>query len=285
MGYCSEESQKIIVEKAYSVLPLSSYFSQDGSPISVISMVDGLKLSHKLEDMSAKDKWILSLFSSLIIALRVQTDIPNVIKILGLFMTMLLKGHVPSAQALGSILNKLGNKERSSEDCSLEEAIDVIFSPRANQATHSLKRSLEVIEETKMDLVNACLDFENPRQVQKNAIVGLAWIGKGLLMRGHEKIKEVTEILLECLLFNNENLNHASPVDNGSDGPLSIMKCAADAFGILMSDSKDSLTRRFHAITRPLYKQHYFSTIMPILQSLIMKSDSLLKRCILPCSL
>jgi DNA repair/transcription protein MET18/MMS19 len=58
----------------------------------------------------------------------------------------------------------------------------------------------------------------------------------------------------------------------------SVMKSAADAFHILMSDSEVCLNRKFHAIIRPLYKQRFFSTMMPILQPLIMKNDSSFSR-------
>ncbi|XP_047961342.1 MMS19 nucleotide excision repair protein homolog isoform X4 [Salvia hispanica] len=49
---------------------------------------------------------------------------------------------------------------------------------------------------------------------------------------------------------------------------------AADAFHIIMSDSGECLSRAYHATIRPLYKQRFFSTIMPIFLSLVIKSDA-----------
>lgn len=126
---------------------------------------------------------------------------------------------------------------------------------------------------------NLCLGAANSGLLEIHSIVGLAWIGKGLLMRGHEKVKDITIVFLECLQSNGRM--GALPLEENNcnwDMRLSAMKCAADAFQVLMSDSELCLNRKFHAIIRPLYKQRFFSTIMPILQSLIIQSDSLLSR-------
>ncbi|PNY17896.1 hypothetical protein L195_g014651 [Trifolium pratense] len=59
--------------------------------------------------------------------------------------------------------------------------------------------------------------------------------------------------------------------------PLS-RKCAAEAFHVLMSDAEVCLNKTFHATIQPLYKQRFFSSMMPIFQQLISRSDSSLSR-------
>lgn len=53
-----------------------------------------------------------------------------------------------------------------------------------------------------------------------------------------------------------------------------LAKSAADAFHVLVSDSEDCLNKTFHATVRPLYKQRFFSTVMPILLSEVKNTQS-----------
>ena len=102
-------------------------------------------------------------------------------------------------------------------------------------------------------------------------------------MQGHEKVKDITMVLLECILSSGkmDSLSQKqASIKNSFEQNVhtSVMKCAADAFQILMSDSELRLNRKFHATIRPLLKQRYFSTMMPILQPLIIKSNSSFSR-------
>jgi DNA repair/transcription protein MET18/MMS19 len=118
--------------------------------------------------------------------------------------------------------------------------------------------------------------------LQTNAICGLSWIGKGLLMRGHEKIKDITMIFTECLISDRKS---SLPLIEGSHEnneeqkwDTLARKCAAEAFHVLMSDAEVCLNKKFHATIRPLFKQRFFSSMMPIFQQLISRSDSPLSR-------
>ncbi|XP_048327922.1 MMS19 nucleotide excision repair protein homolog isoform X2 [Ziziphus jujuba] len=289
VGSCSEESQNIIIQKAYSVLSSNtSLIVKESTTTSIPVHPEGLQLTRQTDKFSHKDECILLLFASIIIAARPKTHIPNVREILHLFIASFLKGYVSSAQALGSMINKLGLKSNGTEissDCALEEAIYIIFNTKPwNSYNNSVSGQCEATSNgIEIGLSDLCVGYVNNRLLQVNAIVGLAWIGKGLLLRGHEKVKDVTMILLQCLL--SDGSTGASKLKQSllektceQDLHPSVMKSAADAFHILMSDSDDCLNQKFHAIIRPLYKQRFFSTVMPILLSLVVKSDSSFSR-------
>lgn len=280
---CSREIQITIIQKAYTVLSSNTSLLQKKSTLtSVPVQLEGLRLTQLMDNFSGKDELVLSLFASVIIAIHPRIEIPNVKEILHLFLTTLLKGHVPSAQALGSMINKFDTKS-SRADISygfmLEDAIDIIFKTKL---LNSQDNGVLSSDDTEMGLTDLCLGFVDNRELQINAIVGLAWVGKGLLLRGHEKLKDVIMILLECLLPG--STIHASKLKEGlsesilKDFHPSLKKTAADAFHLLMSDSEACLNKKFHAIVRPLYKQRLFSVVMPILQSSIRKSDSSFSR-------
>lgn len=284
VGSCSDESQKIMVDKAYSVLSsnISIPFKESMDATSSIQLQE-LHVSEQRDTFSHRDEWIVSLFASIIIAVHPKTQIANLKGLLHLFMTTLLKGCVPAAQALGSVINKLGTKSKETEnskDCTLEEAIDMIFGTNIwSFNENGVLKTSGTSNGIKVSLTDLCLGFSSNKQLQVRALVGLAWIGKGLLLLGHEKVKDVTKIFLECLL--SEGRKHAMELQQGLENSYeqhSVMRTAADAFHILMSDSEVCLNRKFHAITRPLYKQRFFSSVIPILQSMIIKSDSSLSR-------
>ncbi|XP_041014960.1 MMS19 nucleotide excision repair protein homolog isoform X1 [Juglans microcarpa x Juglans regia] len=292
VAFCSVESQNKIIQKAYSVLSSSTFFPlKEFTSLTIQFQLGGLQLAQKIDNLSYRDEWILSLFASVVIAARPQTPIPNLKEILQLFMTTLLKGSVPAAQALGSIVNKLGkesNELKISSDCTLEEALETIFQTKLwnSHDNGALMKSSGTNNGSEMSFADSCLGMVNNNLPQIHAIAGLSWIGKGLLLRGHEKVKDVTMIFLEFLLENNKA--DAFPLKQNSlessserDLHPSVIKSAADAFHILMSDSEVCLNRKFHAVIRPLYKQRFFSTMMPILQPLIMKNDSSLSRSML----
>ncbi|XP_059456370.1 MMS19 nucleotide excision repair protein homolog isoform X1 [Corylus avellana] len=288
VAFCTEESQNKIIQKAYSILSLSTSFPlKEFTSLTIPFQLDWRQLTQRIDNLSHRDEWILLLFASVVIAVRPQTHIPNVKGILYLFMTTLLKGYLPAGQALGSMVNKMGTKSSGSEissDCTLEEALDIIFQMKLWNQIHSLCSGMA--NGSEMGDTDLCPSVANNRLHQIHAIAGLSWIGKGLLLRGHEKIRDVTKIFLDFLPSNNRMdalpLKHHS-LENSFEHDLhpSVMKSAADAFRILMSDSEVCLNREFHAIIRPLYKQRFFSTMMPILQHLIMKNDSSFSRSML----
>lgn len=279
VGSCSEEIQYIILQKAYTVLSSNtSLLLKKSSLTSIPVQLEESQLIQHVDNISHRDELVLSLFASVIIAVRPRTEIPNMKEILYLFLTTLLRGHVPSAQALGSMINKFDTKAKSTEisrESTLEDAMDIIFKTKS-----WFFRDKEVLQRNGngMGLKDLCLGLVNNTQLQVHAIVGLAWIGKGLLLRGHEKVKEVIMTLLECLMP--DSSTRAAKLKQDSfenileqDFHVSVRRSAADAFHILMSDSGVCLNKIFHAIIRPLYKQHLFSVVMPLLQSLIKNFD------------
>lgn len=267
VGRCLVESQRVIVNRAFGMLSTTTSIPvkdlmNETTPVKV----EGLKSNDGLDCFSCRDKWIISLFASVVVALRPQAHITNVKMIFQLFLTTQLYGHVPSAQALGSIINKLPVKVENTDPSkvfSIEEAMDMIFSSRVWILCNEGPSKCLVAGN------NNEIGFRNSLLIQSHAIEGLAWIGKGLLMRGHEKVKDIVVTLLSCLLSNYEQ------------GLLSVMRSAADAFHILISDSEACLNKRLHATIRPLYKQRLFSIVLPVILSLISKADSSIQRAML----
>ncbi|KAG8380020.1 hypothetical protein BUALT_Bualt07G0150100 [Buddleja alternifolia] len=271
---CLEESQEIIINKAIGVLFSSNIFELTGykSGSSVLK-AEGLQQTHNFRYPSGRDEWLTSLFASVVIALRPQTSIPNGKMILQLFITSLLNGHVPSAHALGSLVNKLPLEIKdSSISFSLGGALDMIL--------HSCIGTNDTTSEND----GSGIDFSSLRlntiriQAEINKVIGLAWIGKGLLMRGHEKLKDVTMTLLSFLTLDNK-AGVSNPFNDlieicDEEDVHQLMRCAGESFHIIMSDSEECLNRTYHAVIRPLYKQRFFSTIMPILLSLVMQSET-----------
>ena len=62
------------------------------------------------------------------------------------------------------------------------------------------------------------------------------------------------------------------------EGVHQFLKCVGDVFHVIMSDSEECLNRTYHANIKPLYKQHFFITLILVLLSLIVKSKSPLVR-------
>ncbi|KAE8655482.1 MMS19 nucleotide excision repair protein, putative isoform 3 [Hibiscus syriacus] len=248
----SEEKQSIIVQKSYNIL-LSTF----SFPSEELLQQERLQFAEEEDNSSGRDEWVLSLFAAVIIAVHPQTRITNTRVIVSLFMTTLLNGNVVAAQALGSMVNKLDLESiggRTSSDCTLEEAIDIL-----------LQSSLWIFQ-------------KNSSSNTQAKIIGVH--DTGLIMQGHEKVKDMTMIFLQCLQSSGKAdiSNQEKDVSENNyelDLHHSVMKSVADAFQILMGDSERCLNQEFHAVIRPLYKQRFFSTIMPLLQSLVMKLEPL----------
>lgn len=243
--------------------------------------MEGLQILQQKDNPTSRDEWILSLFASVIIALRPQVHVPDVRLIIHLLMLSITRGCVPAAQALGSMINKLSvksDKVEVSSYVSLEEAIDIIFKTEFRCFHNESTGNGSV-----MFLTELCSSIEKTSLLQVHAVVGLSWIGKGLLLCGHDKVRDVTMVFLQLLV--SKSRTDGPPLqqfilekDNETSLDFAVMKGAAEAFHILMSDSEACLNRKFHAIVRPLYKQRFFSTMMPIFQTLVSKSDTSLSR-------
>lgn len=194
VGSCSVESQNLIIRKAYSVLSSHTNFQ--------LKEVERLPLTPGKYDISLRDEGIISLFASVVIAVCPKTYIPNIRVLVHLFIITLLRGVVPVAQALGSILNKLvstSSTAENSSDLTLEEALDVIFNTNISFCTtHMFQRCNGNGNE--MVLTDICLGITNDRMLQINSICGLSWIGKVLPLRSDEKIIDITMIFMEFLI-------------------------------------------------------------------------------------
>ncbi|KAJ6824786.1 MMS19 nucleotide excision repair protein-like protein isoform X2 [Iris pallida] len=289
VAHCTE-GQGHIVQKAYNIVlstissPLESLFYPsskldglqfipDASGLSCIDtkMPVTRPLSQVLgASFSCKDEWLVSLFASVVTALRPLTPLPDVHTLIKLFVANLLRGHIPAAQALASIINKwpADGKIEVPSTCKLDEVIGLILeSIYAVLFSSPLKQC-----NFEKDLSCIC-----PSSLQMHAIDGLAWVGKGLLLRGHERLKEIAMVLMKCILPSQNNVvtsEHPNESGNSQDRHLPAAKSAANAFHILMSDSEVCLTKKFHSKIRPLYKQRFFSSMLPVLLSSITNCNS-----------
>ncbi|ONK69772.1 uncharacterized protein A4U43_C05F26550 [Asparagus officinalis] len=281
VGYCTEENQSIIVRKAYTILSSTTFLLLDslGLPL---SNLEALQSIPDISGLSCKDEWLISLFASVVIVLHPQTPVPDVGALTRLFTVFLLKGHLPAAQALASMINKwpanIGTAELSSTH-ELEVVIDVVLESISAVLSSCLKEC-KIANGTDDNL--SCSSLIS---YQIHAIVGLAWLGKSLLMRGHDKVKEIAKRLLKCLLSDQDipatSVAKDEARDNDQNMHSLLIRAAADAFHILLTDSEVCLNRKFHATMRPLYKQRFFSSMMPVLLSSIKESNSSRTRAIL----
>ncbi|KAL2939410.1 MMS19 nucleotide excision repair protein-like protein, partial [Bienertia sinuspersici] len=266
----SEEDQRRIVEKAFEVISSNLSFSSTSVP----SKLEGLHISEDTDNITCRDEWLTSLFASIIISLRPKTQIANLRTVIELLLSAFLKGHVTAAQALGSIVNKMPLQNNDIQDSGyfhLDDALALIlerslrsYSDRYLLCSSDMRDSDELFSSA-ADCV--------PLQI--HCISGLAWIGKGLLMRGHEKLKDITMIFVRCIVSSSE-LETLTQNKGWSEREREVLplltKSAVDAFHVLVSDSEDCLNKTFHATVRPLHKQRFLSIVMPILLSAAKKT-------------
>ncbi|VFQ82592.1 unnamed protein product [Cuscuta campestris] len=265
---CSEENQERIITRAFNLISLDSL--RDLKPSIISANSNGGQLSSILDGISCRDEHIASLVASVIIALRPQCRIPNPQLLLQFFLMNLHKGHIPSAQALGSLVNKLP-LETDEINFNLEEATDALFNneiwiscnPYDGKKCSIVDNSGAInISTLRLNIGAVCY--------KPHALVGLTWIGKGLLMRGHQEIKGITSSFLNWVLLD----GNVKTLDDKGLEVLSLRKSAADAFHVLMSGSEACLNKKYHATIRPLYKQRFYNTMLPILLSSILEFDS-----------
>ncbi|TKW30689.2 hypothetical protein SEVIR_2G056300v4 [Setaria viridis] len=272
VGVCTEEQQTRIVQKAYSMvssvipLPLKSMTYH-------LLSADELVPSHTVQETA-----LVGMLSSVIVGLRPQTPAPDMVVMINLFTVFLLNGKLPAAYALASVFNKyLHNPEFSHEnqldkilDGILERCFSTVLASNHSKISHS---SVDTSNDANF------LDVSSGNVLSKIDILsGLAWIGKGLLMRGDEKVKDISMFLLKCLcsdetLATIRSHEEESYVNDSSN--TSIATSAAGAFHVMMSDSEVCLNKKFHARIKPLYKQRFFSIMMPIFLSKIKEATSM----------
>ncbi|CAM8944187.1 unnamed protein product [Rhodiola kirilowii] len=285
VAYCTVEKQSRILEKAYDVLSSSDRCILVAFKSCTNS--SSMKDEPHTKDVSSRqciNEWLMSLFASVIMALRPQTSIPNERAVMRTFVISLLDGHVPSAQALGSMFNKLHmktNEESLLVHCHVKELVSSLYNDPPSNVFEWSGSDKNYSSEDGLPYLSFKAEEASP--VSVHAIWGLAWMAKGMLMRGHEKANDIIEVLLSLLLCN-EKLDEL-PVKTGlpDDGRsqnflILILETAADAFAVMMSDSNVCLNTRFHAVMRPLFKQRLLSTMTPVFLSAIRKCHSSFSR-------
>uniref|UniRef100_A0A0E0LHR7 MMS19 nucleotide excision repair protein n=1 Tax=Oryza punctata TaxID=4537 RepID=A0A0E0LHR7_ORYPU len=278
VGICTEEQQSLIVQKAYDTI--SSMLS-----LPVKSMTQHLlTVDEPIPLYSVRDTSLMCMFSSVIVGLRPQTPVPDMLMMINLFTVFLLKGQIPAAHALASIFNKnLYNSEFSHEN-KLDKVIDTIlercFSTISLQSNMKISLSYAV----RSDDANFSESLSGSIESKNDIISGLAWLGKGLLMRGDEKVKDVSLFLLKCLCSDQSLAGISSHQEEhgiNNSSYASLATSAADAFHVMMSDSEVCLNKKFHARIKPLYKQRFFSILMPIFLSKIKESTVMTTKLVL----
>ncbi|PKA57230.1 hypothetical protein AXF42_Ash002534 [Apostasia shenzhenica] len=270
---CKEHDQHKVLHKAFNVLQASGCF-----PVGSLPLPSGIyELSQFTQDLSeftCREEWLLYFTASIVMALHQQTPVPDGGKLLNLFLVFLLKGHLAAAHALASLINKwptgfdiLG----LSKAYTLDGTIDLIVTLLSNILLDNPGRAV-----TMMNNEGRPTQFFSNLQI--HAVIGLGWIGKALLLRGHDRLKDITMILMKCLLLCENEMpslsSDGSDTCNGKDLQYLVARSAADAFRILLSDSEVCLTKNFHAIIKPLGKQRFFSSMLPILHTSVKDCNS-----------
>ncbi|KAL6880640.1 hypothetical protein ACP4OV_012205 [Aristida adscensionis] len=269
VAFCTEEQQSLIVQKAYGVMSSMLSFPMESMTHHILA-IDQLVPSHSVQEAA-----LVGMLSSAIVGLRPQTPVPDMMMMINLFTVFLLKGQMPAAHALASIFNKNLHNPGFSDNDQLDKVLDGILercfsTVLTNSSSNVFNSSVDTLDDA------SCSDLSSGSILSKvDLLSGLAWIGKGLLMRGHEKVKDISMFLLNCLSSDQTLASTSShPHEHcGHDSPdTSLAKSAASAFRVMMSDSEVCLNRNFHARIKPLYKQRFFSILVPIFLSKIKES-------------
>ncbi|XP_048546815.1 MMS19 nucleotide excision repair protein homolog isoform X2 [Triticum urartu] len=249
---CTEEQQSLIVQKACGIV--SSMLSL---PVKALTRhllsVDELVPAHSVQDTA-----LVCMLSSVIVGLWPQTPVPEMMMMINLFSVFLLNGHIPAAHALASIFNKYLQNSEFSHEIKLDKILDVILGGCFSIVLPSSNLKMSCSPAATLDNANFSDSLPGSIGSKIDILCGLAWIGKGLLMRGDEKVKEISLFLLKCL---------------SSDASLAT--AAADAFHVMMGDSEVCLNKKFHARIKFLYKQRFFSILMPIFLSKLKETSEL----------
>lgn len=272
VGVCTQEQQSLIVQKACGII--SSRLSLPvKSMMHDLSSVDELVPAHSIQDTA-----LVCLLSSVIVGLRPQTPVPDMIMMINLFSVFLLNGQVPAAHALASIFNKYLQNSDFTDENKLDKILDVILGRCFSIVLASSTLKMSHSSAATSDNANCSGSMSGSICLRIDILCGLAWIGKGLLMRGDEKVKDISMFLLKCLVLDQISGDIPSHQEEHSDNVslnASLATSAADAFHVMMSDSEVCLNKKFHARIKLLYKQRFFSILMPIFLSKIKETPAM----------
>lgn len=225
-----------------------------------------------------QDAALVCLLSSVTVGLRPQTPVPDMIMMIKLFSIFLLNGQIPAAHALASILNKYLQNSELPDENKLDKIVDVILGRCFSIVLASSTLKMSHSSAATSDNANCSGSMSGSIGLRSDILCGLAWIGKGLLMRGDEKVKDISMFLLKCLVLDQISANIPPHQEEFSDNvslDASLATSAADAFHVMMSDSEVCLNKKFHARIKLLYKQRFFSILMPIFLSKIKETPAM----------
>eukprot|EP01018_Ginkgo_biloba_P001984 Gb_13638 [translate_table: standard] len=277
---CAENLQKVVLLKAFNVLSLRPHSLPGANEVTTLARQDDFHANINSFAKSNREEWQIALFASVVVALRPNVIVHNESQILIMFMsTVLSKGDNiikdAAAQALGSMINKCPvqvNKNETSIYFTLEEAIHSVFEEGLLKIVNNCgsQNQSEMVYNDTLSLRLGDLNVDGTIGVQIQAVTAVAWIGKALAMRGHNKTSDIAMLLLSILrssskMHTSEGDNYMSKFDKGMDLKYQLASAAADGFGIIMKDSRTSLNKDCHALIRPLYKQRFFTSMIPIL--------------------
>ncbi|XP_020594037.1 MMS19 nucleotide excision repair protein homolog isoform X3 [Phalaenopsis equestris] len=261
---CAVSNQYRVLEKAYNIMLESTNFPSE-SLLSSCSILEGLHFNQHLYELTSRNKWLLYFLASTVTALHQQTPLTNAAKLLNLLLVFTLKGHLPAAQALASLVNKLSldvDRLRSSNTYIPAETIEMILDTFCSVLSNNFQNRLLILNSNDGDSLHFYLNL------QINALFGMAWFGKALLMRGDGRVKDIAMAIMKCLL------SSQNTIPSSYQDVHLVARSAADAFHLILSDSDVCLNKNFHAIIRPLYKQRFFSSMLPVLHSVIKECNS-----------
>ncbi|XP_049931512.1 MMS19 nucleotide excision repair protein homolog [Nymphaea colorata] len=292
VSYCTEEHQTLIVMKGYQILMAKTSFLHRDSCFFSASASEDIIRRTTASYFSLFDKWLVSLLASVVIALRPRVILPDVWMLLKIFTVAVITGLEAAAQALGSMVNKWPTALDTDivGACTLEDALDFILKIVCDSSRWN-NQSVKCVSLANIQKNITHINIDGGCFVDTHAVVGIAWITKGLVMRGHEKVKNMATFLLECLLSSGRVKHLTVQIDNGSfkdksvesfeDKSFEASISAADAFQLISSDSEVSLNKIFHASIRPLYKQRFYASMMPLISHNIAESDFSVTRSLL----
>ncbi|XP_057870323.2 MMS19 nucleotide excision repair protein homolog isoform X1 [Cryptomeria japonica] len=279
--YCGEDLQKGILLKSLGIVSQRLQSMSIVSPVASLKSRDDMQDDFVLINEPDQEEWKIALFASVVVALDPKVVLHNQRKTLKMFMNAVLrKGNSMikdvAAQALGSMINKcpVAANGNSPNLFTLDEAIHSVLDEGLLRIVENRTLHGELVfpNNITQSLDFANIDSDDSIGMQVQAVIALAWIGKGLAMRGHSKISDVAMLLLNVLRTNSsictpfpQNDIHKSEICKSMGKKFEVAEAAADGLGIIMKDSENSLNKECHAIIRPLYKQRFFTSLIPVL--------------------
>ncbi|KAH9301186.1 hypothetical protein KI387_012769, partial [Taxus chinensis] len=279
--YCPEDLQKGILLKSLDIISIRLQSLSAASPVASLTNLDAMQANVTLVDKPEQEEWKIALFASVVVALDPKIVLHNERKILKLLLSVILrKGNrmikVAAAQALGSMINKcpVVANDSTSNIFTLDEAIHFVLDEGLLRIVenNTLQIQSEFAQNKTLSLAPRDIDADDSIVVQIQAVTAVAWIGKGLAMRGHDKISDVAMLLLNILRLTSnmytsspQNDSDKSEVERSMGEKSKVAEAAADGLRIIMEDTRTSLNKDCHAFMRPLYKQRFFTSIIPVL--------------------